>query len=315
MSATSFRKSLPLLSASVLACLGALSLAPSATAQIDPLYYYRFTNEALPGDSMDIINDMTDDKVRMRQTGPVSGQFWRFQEEPSMPGFYRLSTRFVGPDQVLSCDPGQFAVLEPVGTGVEQLWTLVPHPFLTDAYWLQSALAAPMPMALEARIPQPDMGRLELKAMSPGLFNQAFYLTQLSPVSPATTSQVGSGCDAGSGTLRNVPFNGDAPWIGETMSGRVLNVPSGSLVLALHGIQAVPLSLGLYGSPDCTLDVDPVLTGAVTLQQPLNIWRWNLDVPDQDVLVGVSIYSQCLVFTPGTGFHTTDLLELNFGAR
>ncbi|PRQ03198.1 RICIN domain-containing protein [Enhygromyxa salina] len=62
---------------------------------IDAAAYYRLTTE-FQGEckSLDIVNDATDDKPRLRNTAEVSGQFW--QLTPVGDGYYRLTTMWRG---------------------------------------------------------------------------------------------------------------------------------------------------------------------------------------------------------------------------
>jgi hypothetical protein len=63
--------------------------------------------------SLDIINDGTNNKLQLADTGDYSGQFWKFIPVPGYPGWYKISTMFTG-DKVLD-------VIND-GAGNNQLW-------------------------------------------------------------------------------------------------------------------------------------------------------------------------------------------------
>ena len=62
---------------------------------IDTDYYYRLTTMFKgDGQSLDVVNDATDDKVRLAKTGHFSGQYWRFI--PHGDNSYRMTTQWKG---------------------------------------------------------------------------------------------------------------------------------------------------------------------------------------------------------------------------
>ena len=63
---------------------------------IDTKYYYRLTSlwTNTNGKSLDVINDANDNKLIMANSGPYSGQYWRFHYLGN--GLYRITCMFQG---------------------------------------------------------------------------------------------------------------------------------------------------------------------------------------------------------------------------
>jgi hypothetical protein len=124
-------------------------------------------------------------------------------------------------------------------------------------------------------------------------------------------SSFGSGC----ATLGSPPvaaFAGGAPHTGGTFLVRTQTLVPGSLPGAAFGNSntqwgstPLPLNLGVYGFPGCSLLVAPT---AVATFPPLaqSTFDMNLSVPNNTALAGLAVYLQTVAFGPAGSFHLSN---------
>ncbi|MBK8974396.1 MAG: hypothetical protein IPM29_00570 [Planctomycetes bacterium] len=143
------------------------------------------------------------------------------------------------------------------------------------------------------------------------------------PVSPATARTFGSGC-AGSAGVPAIDASRLA-WLGGSYEVTVRSTPpSTSLWFVVGGSNtrtttglSLPFPLGVVGMPGCDLLIDP----EISLGRMANASgeaSFRLGIPALPVLLGVSIYAQSLVVSPGAnvlGVITSDASEHVFGGR
>jgi hypothetical protein len=67
----------------------------SLAQEFDSNSFYRLTTQWLGGGkSLDVVNDGTNNKLQMADTGSFSGQFWKITALGG--GYYRLTTQWLG---------------------------------------------------------------------------------------------------------------------------------------------------------------------------------------------------------------------------
>lgn len=293
------------------ALFAGLSVPSTATAQVDTVNWFRITNDRSPGRSMDIRNDTTDDKVIMGNTGSYTGQYWRFEPAP-FPDHYRLSTRWQGANKVLSLNNLRLAELQDSAPNPDQYWRLIPNPTVPNSYYLHNAMSGPA-QALFARDLAPNQHRIEMRPTSP-FGNQAFFFTAIGLINPASITQLGSGCDTGLGLLTLGPVGTSLPWINETMIGQMINVPTGSQSVVMFALQSSSaVNLGLIGAPNCHLYLNPLAVSPMPVR--LNRSRWTLNIPDDQSLLGVSVFAQGAVISPAAQVFTSNAAHMVIGAH
>ncbi len=146
---------------------------------------------------------------------------------------------------------------------------------------------------------------------------------------PATASRMSSGCASASTgvtpSLDPASTLGNLPWIGDTFTLEMSDVPPGGRPIAMLGTtdrswagRPLPLSLTLFGGgPGCTLDIAPAATPAMT-PGPGNTARFDLPIPNVRALVGLNLYGQGAVLEPAGSssvLTTTNALLLQIGSR
>lgn len=126
---------------------------------------------------------------------------------------------------------------------------------------------------------------------------------------PATSISAGSGCASAVGlpTMYVQPL----PWIGETLTWTVGNMPPGGIALLVIGVNNSTINLAAIGAPACNLHASPDII--VTALAPV-----ALPIPVDLSLLGFQIHSQAVAFSPlPTGFAIalSDANSLTIGAR
>jgi hypothetical protein len=127
--------------------------------------------------------------------------------------------------------------------------------------------------------------------------------------SPATSSLAGSGCASAVGlpTMNVQPL----PWLGETLTWTVANMPPGGIPLLVVGTNNTTVNLAPLGAPACDLHVSPDVI--VTALGPV-----ALPIPNNLSLLGFQIHSQAVAFEPlpnGFAVALSDANSLTIGAR
>jgi hypothetical protein len=118
----------------------------------------------------------------------------------------------------------------------------------------------------------------------------------------------GAGCAPLSG---NVPLLSQVPntnsRVGQTLGIRISNLPSIlTVTIPFFGFSntqwnlvPLPAPLAAYGMPGCTLYADPISTGfAFAFTGSVD---WNIAIPNNPSLAGLSLYFQSLIVDPAAG--------------
>lgn len=125
----------------------------------------------------------------------------------------------------------------------------------------------------------------------------------------ATSTSAGAGCPSAVGlpTLTVTPL----PWLGETVTWSVGNMPPGGIPLLVVGVANTTVNLAPIGVPACDLHVSPdVILTALTPA--------SLPIPVDLSLLGFQMHSQAVAFEPlPTGFTValSAANTLTIGAR
>lgn len=92
--------------------------------------FYRITNVFGGKDkSLDVVNDGTNDRLRVTKTGHFLGQYWRITPVKEHEGYYRLTTQWRGTGfslEVVSADDNAQLRLTKTGDLTGQYWKLTP---------------------------------------------------------------------------------------------------------------------------------------------------------------------------------------------
>jgi hypothetical protein len=142
------------------------------------------------------------------------------------------------------------------------------------------------------------------------------------PTGPASFTTFGTGCAGSAGTpqLAAAPYS--LPWLGDTFTMRLTNLPAQPAAMFFGvsktswGAFSLPLALGPFGMPGCTLYVSVDLV--VGLSVTSGVATLALPVPNLPSLVGLSLYAQGVVVSPATnsvGLVVSNAGDLRFGAR
>jgi hypothetical protein len=137
------------------------------------------------------------------------------------------------------------------------------------------------------------------------------------PVRPATFSIQGNlGCPGTSG-LPPTLLSGTRPWLNETYSINIAQLPNNGIGLMLSGLSdtqsalgPLPASLAAIGMPGCLLQVDPLLIDAV-LATGTNA-TWQLNIPNSPALLAQQFFSQCAAIDIGA--NAANLTVGNYSA-
>jgi len=141
-----------------------------------------------------------------------------------------------------------------------------------------------------------------------------------SPVNSAGFTSYGAGC----ASIFGVPtISADAlPWLGTTLSGNVANLGAGATALMLGDSKAtwgpvpLPLDLGSFGMPGCSLYANPLVS--MGLVNTSGTAPWSIPIPGIASYAGVSLYTQAAVVALGTnptGVVTSNACELKLGSK
>lgn len=115
----------------------------------------------------------------------------------------------------------------------------------------------------------------------------------------ARFASFGAGCAGGLGIPEVDLADGQMPWLGQTMVLSLSKLPRNVAVMALGtsstrwGAVALPLQLGAFGMPTCTLLVSVDATSPVAGGAGRAVW--SVPVPNAPWLVGVRLYAQAFV--------------------
>jgi hypothetical protein len=138
-------------------------------------------------------------------------------------------------------------------------------------------------------------------------------VTQL-PGTPASYVPYGGGC--GGGPLSLGAVSGSLPIIGRDLRTRIDNV-AGPLAIGIvgfsdtaYGAYALPLQLGGFGMPQCSLYADPLLS--FLLLPTSGSADWNFAIPAVTEAIGLRFYQQA--FAVETTANATGVVSSNGGA-
>jgi len=126
---------------------------------------------------------------------------------------------------------------------------------------------------------------------------------------PATSATAGAGCASAVGLpIMSVQ---PLPWLGETITWTVGNMPPGGIPLLVVGVNNTTVNLAPIGAPACDLHVsaDVIVTALAAV---------GLPIPNDLSLLGFQIHSQAVAFEPlpsGFGIALSDATSLTIGAR
>ena len=120
------------------------------------------------------------------------------------------------------------------------------------------------------------------------------------PTTPATFASYGNGCPGSAGTPTLVAADLSLPWIGDTLTLRLTNLPAtapGTVLVGesntVWGSVGLPFDLGFLGMPGCPLLTPPTLLVPVTASN--GIATLGLPIPNIQRFVGGRFYCQGLV--------------------
>lgn len=109
-------------------CLSGFNWALVQAQSIEPNTYYRLTTQWQgDGKSLDVINDGTNNRIHLAQTGDYSGQYWKFT--PSGNDYYRVTTQWLGDGKSLDVvNDGRNNQLQLADSGnySGQFWRVIP---------------------------------------------------------------------------------------------------------------------------------------------------------------------------------------------
>jgi hypothetical protein len=138
---------------------------------------------------------------------------------------------------------------------------------------------------------------------------------------PAAFTTFGNGCPGSAGTPVLAPSGQSLPWLGSSFTMTVSGMAAtglGAGCLGLSRLQwqgtPLPLSLAAVGMPGCSLRVSPevlfvVFGGGGSAP-------WTLNIPNQPVFLGASLFAQAAVVDPGAnalGLTMSNAAELLCG--
>ena len=137
------------------------------------------------------------------------------------------------------------------------------------------------------------------------------------PVTPATFTLLGTpGCPGTSGVPPTI-LSATRPWLGETFSITIGQLPSNGIGLMLTGLNdttsalgPLPASLAILGMPGCPLQVDALIADAVLATGTTATWSINL--PNTPALLAQELFSQCGALDIGA--NAANLTVGNYGA-
>jgi len=140
-----------------------------------------------------------------------------------------------------------------------------------------------------------------------------------SPMNPASVTPFGTGCPGSGGTPALGSDQGSLPWIGQTFTARLANLGISTALnrpFLILGDSNAPLELSPLGMPGCSLYANPLVTLPLTNQG--GTATWSVPIPNDPSYVGVSLYTQGFVTSPGSnplGMVVSNACELRLGAK
>ncbi|MEZ5963978.1 MAG: hypothetical protein R3F56_09060 [Planctomycetota bacterium] len=309
-------------SACVLGAVAFSGLASASTAQqpayVNPNVWYRLTTLFQgPNVAMDVINDGNNNRMHMVQAGPYTGQYWRFTPIAGYPGYYRISCLWQGENLPIDVINGgsedNQIILAPLGLYSGQFWQVTEEPTAPGHVRLTTMFRGPG-FSLEGfGGTTQDRPRLDPTGPYTG---QLWKLTPIISIDPAATTPFGTACSGRLGVPDLHATGGTGPWIGETMTGEVTNVPStGASELIIGTRLSTPIDLGFINSPGCLLRVSLLYQGRNAVAGGRATFA--LPILNEVALVGLSLPIQCSVIDPGNRpfIAMSNGLELRFGLR
>jgi hypothetical protein len=281
------------------------------------IYYRLYNAQAQASRSLDVINDGTNTRLNMQPSGAFTGQYWRFTPVAGVPGTYRISCQWRGPnlpiDVVGSGAETNAVVLSPIGAFSGQYWRIT-----EVAEWPGTVSFSSIYRGRQLVMSGPATSRAWLEPYGP-LPYQAWTMQPEFSVDPATATPFGAGCRGRGGVPGIRLTGGSLPWINQTMTGEVTNVPANAAALLIIGSRLpTPIDLAVAQSPGCLLRLAldfqmqlPVAAGAGT---------FSLQLPNVLPLVGTTLPIQGAVFDPAHGptdplFAMSNGLDLRFGLQ
>jgi len=296
-------------------------LSAPVSVQPNPNVYYRLTTQFQgPNLALDVINDGNNNRMVMAAAGPFTGQYWRFTPAPEVPGTFRISCLWRGQNETMDIINGgpdnNQPILAPVGPFTGQFWTLTEIPQAPGYVSLHTLFRGPN-LTLEGF--GGATGNRPVLADYGPFSGQAWLLTPLLSVDPAAATPFGSSCRGRGGvpTLQNTVAT--LPWIGQTFSGEVTNVPAGTVSELILGQRlAAPIDLAFLRSPGCLLRIS--LTVQIANAVGGGRATFSLPIPANVGLVGLTLPIQCSVVDPSHGpsdpfIAMTNGLDLRFGLQ
>jgi len=146
---------------------------------------------------------------------------------------------------------------------------------------------------------------------------------EYAPVDPASHAAFGNGCPGSAGVPALAADTGRLPWIGETFTIRLTNIPSSATAFAFFGVSrtawsplALPFALDPIGMPGCTLFV----SGEVDLPLSVsgNAGTVSVPIPNDSALLGGPFYNQAVVRDVAAnvlGFTVSNACRAIMGAK
>jgi len=140
------------------------------------------------------------------------------------------------------------------------------------------------------------------------------------PDRPADYTVAGQGCPGSAGIPTLAPLSaGDLPWLGESFTVVIDNVPSDK-VFGILGFSSVswlgvplPLDLSIIGMPRCLLYTS--IDATVPLQRIGNQAEWTLRVPPLATLIGQAFFQQALILDPVVFGVTSNVGKAGIGVK
>lgn len=132
----------------------------------------------------------------------------------------------------------------------------------------------------------------------------------------ASAAQYGNACPGGLGDLTFAPTAG-LPWMGDTVSLELGNLPPMSLPFLVYGLQRAQINLGPFGVPGCTQWLVPIASTLLVQSGSHASWSWT--IPSSSAAIGVVFQVQGAALSAGgnnaLGAAVSGAWELVIGAR
>jgi hypothetical protein len=135
---------------------------------------------------------------------------------------------------------------------------------------------------------------------------------------PADYVAFGQACAGSAGTPALTNAQNSLPWLGDTFTAEVREVPANAGMLMMTGFRAPsPVALTQYGMPGCEWFVSNDV-GTFLFAGPAGVAQWSLTIPNVPSSIGVVLYQQAFVLDPpvnALGAVVTNASELHTGVR